>query len=191
MEARGNLKLVRDWNGNKEGGWCSQVKVENVFHFESSFSCFPLFLLFSSRPSWHQNCKLRWESLMTHFACFDLSVPVANWFLVLEGSGSASISLVTVYYKGLFSRDLKDLRGTVNELYLEQVLSWAALGWSRSWAHPWAQKLTDTCASLQSCVAVWSFLLPGSCARTLKPLGSLFLNISYLLIILDWWKIVN
>lgn len=131
MAARGNLKLVRDWNRNKEGGWCSQVKVENVFHFESSFSCFPLFLLFSSRPSWHQNCKLRWESLlMTHFACFDLSVPVANWFLVLEGSGSASISLVTVYYKGLFSRDPKDLWGPVSELYLEQVLSWPALGWS-------------------------------------------------------------
>ena len=44
--------------------------------------------------------------------------------------GSASISLVTVYYKGLFSRDPKDLRGTVSELYLEQVLSWPALGWS-------------------------------------------------------------
>lgn len=79
----GHLKLVRGWHCNKEGGWFSQVKVENVFDFESSFLCFPLFLLFNSCPSWHQNRKLRWVSyLVTHFACFDLSVPVANWFWV-------------------------------------------------------------------------------------------------------------
>ena len=153
MEARGNLKLVRDWNGNKEGGWCSQVKVENVFHFESSFSCFPLFLLFSSRPSWHQNCKLRWESLMTHFACFDLSVPVANWFLVLEASGSASISLVTVITRACF----QEISRICEVLLVNCIWSKCFLG--QPWAGPDRELIPEPRSSQTSVPAFRAVLL--------------------------------
>lgn len=172
----GHLKLVRGWHCNKEGGWFSQVKVENVFDFESSFLCFPLFLLFNSCPSWHQNRKLRWVSyLVTHFACFDLSVPVANWFWV--PAGSASIRLVTVY-KGLFSRDHRDLWDTISKMHLEQVLSWPSQGWSSD------HELINEPRSSQVPRPAWGtvlllanrarFLLPEGCGDTLKPLGNFF-----------------
>ena len=87
----------------------------------------PSALPFPPQLASEQQTEMR-ESLDDSLCLLWPSVPVANWFLVLEVS--ARSSLVTVYYKGLFSRDPKDLRDTVSELYLEQVLSWPALGWS-------------------------------------------------------------
>lgn len=70
--------------------------------------CFSISWIFSSHPQLTSGPLAEWVSyLMTHFAGFDLSVPVANWFWVLGICGHSS---------GYCLCGPKDLQGTICEL---------------------------------------------------------------------------
>lgn len=131
---------VQSWSGTENT--TKQAINSLKWKWKMSFVLNRLFCVFLSLiPTLVGIRTTNWDEWVTWWLTLLVLTFPCLWLIDFECLGGAGgrggggnvlqvlVTLVSVY-KGLFSGDHKDLPDTIGELYLEQVLSWLAQGWS-------------------------------------------------------------